>query len=108
MSKLAGVAPDSDAIDDYLRVRYISAPEAAWRIFGFSLSQQSPSVTRLAVHMPGRNLPRYRSSSTLSTPFLTTCCMQHISPISRLHIHQILPILLFSGRRVRLCLMLPL
>jgi hypothetical protein len=51
---------DSDPVADYIRHRYISVPEAAWRIFGFKISQQNPSVARLAVHEPGQNRPQYR------------------------------------------------
>lgn len=48
-----------DAVDDYIRARYISANEAAWRIFGFNISQQSPSVARLSIHEEGMNRPQY-------------------------------------------------
>lgn len=64
MKKLTGDTSESDPIDDYLRMRYISAPEAAWRIFGFGISQQSPSVARLVVHVPGANCPQYRTKNS--------------------------------------------
>jgi hypothetical protein len=59
MNKLGADGNNSTAIEDYLRVRYISAPEAAWRIFGFDISHQRPSVAWLAVHIPDHNLPKY-------------------------------------------------
>lgn len=45
---------------DYIRMRYISTCEAAWRIFGFGISQQNPPVARLSVHEEGANRPQYR------------------------------------------------
>ena len=51
---------DSDPVADYIRRRYVSVPEAAWRLFGFKISQHNPSIARLAVHEPGQNRPRYR------------------------------------------------
>ena len=50
----------SDPVTDYIRHCYVSVPEAAWRLFGFKISQHNPSVARLAVHEPGQNCPRYR------------------------------------------------
>lgn len=40
-----------DEIEEYLDCRYISPPEACWRIFGFSMHSQSHSVERLPVHL---------------------------------------------------------
>jgi hypothetical protein len=33
-------------------LRYVSAPEAAWRLFGFRMHDQSHSIIRLQVHLP--------------------------------------------------------
>jgi hypothetical protein len=58
---------DSDAIDDYIRARYISTPEAVWRIFSFNITRQYPSIHRLSMHKPGLNLHQYPSNrSTVS------------------------------------------
>ena len=32
--------------------RYVSAPEAAWRLFGFNMHEQSHTIIRLPVHLP--------------------------------------------------------
>jgi hypothetical protein len=32
--------------------RYVSAPEAAWRLFGFHMHEQSHTIVRLQVHLP--------------------------------------------------------
>jgi hypothetical protein len=41
-----------DEIKKYMDARYVAAPEAAWRIFGFDLYDNKPAVYRLAVHTP--------------------------------------------------------
>jgi hypothetical protein len=46
-------------IKDYIDGRYLSAPEAAWRILGFHLTNKVPSVRSLSIHLPGENLPQF-------------------------------------------------
>ncbi|XP_045023162.1 uncharacterized protein LOC123467195 [Daphnia magna] len=41
-----------DEITCHLDARYVSAPEACWRIFKFPLSDRSHAIYRLAVHLP--------------------------------------------------------
>ncbi len=41
-----------DEITSQLDARYVSAPEATWRIFHFPLSHRSHNIIRLAVHLP--------------------------------------------------------
>ena len=41
-----------DEIQEYLDARYVSACEASWRIFQFSLHHQYPAVQRLQLHLP--------------------------------------------------------
>ena len=36
----------------YYDCRYVSACEAAWRIFGFEIQYKDPSVERLSFHLP--------------------------------------------------------
>jgi len=51
----AGTTDDlRDEINEYVDGRYISASEAACRIFGFDLHEITPSVHRLPVHLPGQ------------------------------------------------------
>ena len=41
-----------DEISTFVDARYISAPEAAWRIFEFYMHHQSHTIIRLPVHLP--------------------------------------------------------
>nr|XP_027196773.1 uncharacterized protein LOC113791226 [Dermatophagoides pteronyssinus] len=44
-----------DEILDFVDGRYVSAPEAVWRLFGFPMHRQSHSVLRLDVHLENQN-----------------------------------------------------
>jgi hypothetical protein len=41
-----------DEVRSFLDARYVSAPEAIWRIFEFKLHDISQANIRLAVHLP--------------------------------------------------------
>lgn len=41
-------------IDNYIDARYVSAPEAMWRLLEFSMDERSHSVKRLPVHLPNQ------------------------------------------------------
>ncbi|XP_015955007.1 uncharacterized protein LOC107479381 [Arachis duranensis] len=49
-----------DEIRNYYDCRYISACEAAWRIFGYDIQQKEPSVIRLPFHLPNEHLVIFR------------------------------------------------
>ena len=44
-----------DEIKSFIDARYVSAPEACWRIFSFSMHKEHPSHQRLAIHLEGEN-----------------------------------------------------
>ncbi|WOH08104.1 hypothetical protein DCAR_0727541 [Daucus carota subsp. sativus] len=46
---------ERDEIKAYLDCRYISACEACWRIFQFSINYRYPPVERLPFHLPGEH-----------------------------------------------------
>lgn len=50
-----------DEIRDHIDGRFLSASEAAWRIFHFSMHGESPNVVRLAVHLPGQHLVHFEA-----------------------------------------------
>ena len=68
------VRPDSNGsnnedpiteIDEYWSGRYLSAPEAVWRILGYNITQKSPAVTALPIHLPGSSYhERYQRSNS--------------------------------------------
>ena len=41
-----------DEMQTFVDARYVSAPEAAWRLFEFPMHQQSHTIVHLAVHLP--------------------------------------------------------
>lgn len=71
-------------VEDYQKARYLSAPEAAWRILGFEITRKEPSVESLPVHLPGKNIPQFRragarsSASLLDHYFLRPHHLQHL------------------------------
>ncbi|KAI8569454.1 hypothetical protein RHMOL_Rhmol02G0280600 [Rhododendron molle] len=52
-------------IKQYLDGRYIGPPEAAWRIFGHHMHEEVPTVTRLALHLPGMHRVNYNPRESL-------------------------------------------
>ncbi|GBO17046.1 hypothetical protein AVEN_150339-1 [Araneus ventricosus] len=51
---------DHDEILSFLDGRYVSAPEAMWRLNEFNLSEKSHTVVRLAVHLPDQQAIVYQ------------------------------------------------
>ncbi|UYV67927.1 hypothetical protein LAZ67_5002522 [Cordylochernes scorpioides] len=45
-------AANQDETSNFVDSRYVSAPEAIWRIFTFKMHEQSHVIYRLAVHLP--------------------------------------------------------
>ena len=43
-------------LDNFIKCRYFGAAEACWRIFGFKMGKQFPSVESLPVHLPGKQI----------------------------------------------------
>ncbi|XP_025647859.1 uncharacterized protein [Arachis hypogaea] len=49
------VSPIVDEIKNYYDCRYISACEAAWRLYGYDIQVKEPAVIRLPFHLPDEN-----------------------------------------------------
>lgn len=47
------IETDQNEIQQYLQGRYISPPEAIWRLFEFPIHEEWPPVIHLAIHLPG-------------------------------------------------------
>ncbi|XP_074305504.1 uncharacterized protein LOC141640719 [Silene latifolia] len=62
-----GVAPLVDEIHRYQSGRWVSPPEAAWRIFGFNLFDVYPPLQPLPVHTPNNQLVRFAANEELAT-----------------------------------------
>ncbi len=54
-----------DEIKTYLEGHYVSASEASWRLFSFRMHDETPSVTRLAVHEPGMHTVVYNDNASI-------------------------------------------
>lgn len=52
-------------IREYRDARFISPPEAIWRICSFNLSEMSPPVLQLQVHLPNMHIVHYKDSDNL-------------------------------------------
>jgi hypothetical protein len=51
-----GNVVETDEIKKYLDCRYVSASEAAWRIFKFDMHERFPTVERLQYHLPNQQM----------------------------------------------------
>lgn len=56
--------PD-DEIQNFIDSRYVSSSEACWRIFGYDLHREFPSVERLAIHLEDEQMVTYEESENL-------------------------------------------
>ena len=49
-----------DEIKSYLDARYVSSPEAVWRLLSFPMNDMSHTITRLAVHLPQEQIVHFQ------------------------------------------------
>jgi len=54
-----------DEIKQYRDARWVTPPEALWRIYGFELSKNSPSVTQLQLHLPNMHMVSYDAAQDI-------------------------------------------
>ncbi|CAL1353730.1 unnamed protein product [Linum trigynum] len=54
-----------DEISQYLDCRYLSAYEAAWRIYEFPIHERTPAVLRMCVHLPNQQTVPYNEDEPL-------------------------------------------
>ncbi|KAK9065053.1 hypothetical protein SSX86_016437 [Deinandra increscens subsp. villosa] len=53
-------------IKKFQDARYVSPPEAMWRIFSFPLSQISPAVLALQLHLPNQQMVRFSDDDIMT------------------------------------------
>ena len=62
--------PDNDGnIDEikrYIDARWVTPPEAMWRIYGFNLCGSSPSVLQLQLHLPNMQRVTFKAGDDLN------------------------------------------
>lgn len=56
---------ESNEVKKYVTGRYLAPIEAAWRIFGFKLTNRSHTVMRLPVHLPQHQYVRFDQNENL-------------------------------------------
>ena len=57
---------ECDEVQNFLDCRYISPPEACWRIMGFNLHGNSHTVVRLPVHLPDQQLVNFNENADIN------------------------------------------
>jgi hypothetical protein len=55
-----------DEIRQYRDARWVTPPEALWRIYGFQLSKIHPSVLQLQLHLPNMHMVSYNGKENIS------------------------------------------
>ena len=55
-----------DEVKRWIQGRYISAPDAVWRIFHFSIHEQIPNVVRLQVHLPDHHMVTFNPNDDIN------------------------------------------
>ncbi|KAG5578003.1 hypothetical protein H5410_058137 [Solanum commersonii] len=56
-----------DEIEEYRSARWVSPPEATWRLFGFPINKINPSVYHLQLHLDGQQFVSFRSAMSVDT-----------------------------------------
>jgi len=88
-------------IKEYLDSRYISAAESCWRIFEFNMHKESPSVTRLPVHLEDEQLVYFNADDNANdviergnsrhTPLTAWFQKNRVDPAARTTLYQDFP-----------------
>jgi hypothetical protein len=79
-----------DEIKAHLDARYVSAPEAAWRLFEFPLHDKSHSIIRPAVHLPNMQPVYFAEGNEKDTTLTAWFKLNRDNPNARIyHYHDI-------------------
>ncbi|XP_075092424.1 uncharacterized protein LOC142172656 [Nicotiana tabacum] len=56
-----------DEIKEYQSARWVSPPEAMWRLFAFPISEMTPSVYHLPLHLDGLQFVSFKKTNTIDS-----------------------------------------
>ncbi|XP_070001980.1 uncharacterized protein LOC142166103 [Nicotiana tabacum] len=56
-----------DEIKEYQSARWVSPPEAMWRLFAFHISEMTPSVYHLPLHLDGLQFVSFKKTDTIDS-----------------------------------------
>ena len=68
-----------DEIMMYLNCRYISAPEAIWRLSEYRMHEQSHTIYRLAIHLPHKQRVNFLPGEESEAVERATSCNTHLT-----------------------------
>ena len=54
-----------DEIKEYQTARLVSPPEVAWRLLAFPISEMTPSVCQLQLHLDGQQFVYFKNNQTV-------------------------------------------
>ncbi|XP_016507130.2 uncharacterized protein LOC107824838 [Nicotiana tabacum] len=60
---------DIDEIKEYQSARWVSPPEVAWRLFSFPISEMTPTVFHLQLHLEGQQFVSFKSIENIDRIF---------------------------------------
>nr|XP_016466763.1 PREDICTED: uncharacterized protein LOC107789465 [Nicotiana tabacum] len=76
-----------DEIKEYHSATWVSPPEAMWRLYGFSISEMSPTACSLQLHLKGQQFVSFRSSANVDTlvnnPLIKQTMLTHFFEMNR-------------------------
>ncbi|XP_075107425.1 uncharacterized protein LOC107819940 isoform X2 [Nicotiana tabacum] len=89
-----------DEIKEYRSARWVTPPEAAWRLFGFPISEMTPTVYHLQLHLEGQQFVSFKSSETvnriLNNPMIRKTMLTEFFAMNRTNEHAIAMQLLYK------------
>jgi len=89
-----------DEIKEYQSARWVTPPEAAWRLFGFPISEMTPTIYHLQLHLEGHQFISFKSSETvnriLNNPMIRKTMLTEFFAMNRTNEHAIAMQLLYK------------
>jgi hypothetical protein len=65
-----------DEIKQFRDARWVTPPEALWRIYSFDLSEISPSVRQLQLHLPDMHMVSFNAGEDLHDVVARQLCLE--------------------------------